>query len=306
MKSLVNKIVRLALLFSVMGTALSPAWASSDNNERSLDPTTSSARIFLGSAKNPDSVNVGVARVTGTVALDSNHPENSVVYLSIYPADEDWGAALSSEGKLPDGYVPDTSDHTLLTFKSERVVKTVDGKWEVTGNLMLTRVERNVTFDANEAYAGPVYGDPVIRTATQTVTFVFPATGIGTLSPAPTTGEKGQVFTLSASARISHEDFKELSPAISETNWPSVVANKSCETPSTIGEDYSGVNCSGTEIAVASVENCQVPGNVGEDYRGPICTPPDGDLTTIALELKLTKANVGASAEMVSGDHVGQ
>ena len=306
MKSLVNKIVRQALLFSVMGAALSPAWASSDNREWSVDSTTSSARIFLGSAKNPASVNVGVARVTGTVALDSNHPENSVVYLSIYPADEDWGAALSSEGNLPDGYVPDKSDHTLLTFKSKHVVKGSDGKLGVTGDLMLTRVQRSVTADANEAYAGPVYGDPVIRTTTQTGTFVFADPSVGTLSPAPSRGQKRPVLNVSASARISHDDFKELSTAIAETNWPSVVANETCEPPSTIGEDYSGVNCSGTEIAVASADNCQVPENVGEDYSGPICTPPDGDLTTIALELKLTKANVGASAEMVSGDRVGQ
>lgn len=306
MKSLVNKIVRLVALFSLMVAALSPAWASSDNSEWSLDSTTSSARIFLGSAKNLDPVNVGVARVTGTVTLDSNHPEKSVVYLRIYPSDEDWGAELSSEGKLPDGYVPDATDHTLLTFRSKRVVKTVDGKWEVSGNLMLSHVERNVTLDANEAYAGPVYGDPVIRTATQTATFVFPATSIGTFSPAPMTGEKISVLTVSASARINHEDFKPLSNAILETNWPSVVANETCERPSTIGDDYSGVNCSGTEIAVVSAENCQIPTNVGEDYSGPICTPPDGDLTTIALELKLTRANVGASAKMLVGDHAAQ
>jgi hypothetical protein len=146
----------------------------------------------------------------------------------------------------------------------------------------------------------------VIRTATQTVTFVFPATSIGTRSPAPTIGEKGPGLTLSASARINHEAFNELSPAISETNWPAVVANETCETPSTIGEGYSGVNCSGTGIAAASAENCQVSGNVGEDYSGPICTPPDGDLTTIAVELKLTKANVGASAKMLLGNRAAQ
>lgn len=76
----------------------------------SLDSTTSSARFFQGTAADPDSVNTGVARVTGKVKLDPNDLDNSVFDLSIYPADEQWRDALSPEGTLPAGYVPDATD----------------------------------------------------------------------------------------------------------------------------------------------------------------------------------------------------
>src|ERR1700730_15955128 len=75
----------------------------------------SNARLFQGSRANSDSVNPGVARVTGKVKLDANDLDASVFDLSIYPADEDWGHTLSREGALPIGYVPDATDQTLLT-----------------------------------------------------------------------------------------------------------------------------------------------------------------------------------------------
>jgi len=90
-------------------------------------------------------VNTGVGRVTGKVKLDTNNLDNSVFDLSIYPADEDWGTALSSEGDLPTGYVADATDQTLLTFKSQRILRTGNGDVEVIGDLTLTRVERSVT-----------------------------------------------------------------------------------------------------------------------------------------------------------------
>ena len=108
-------------------------------------------------------MNTGVARVTGKVKLDTNDLDASFFNLSIYPAGEDWGHALSPEGALPPGYVPDSTDQTLLTFNSSRILRTVDGKLEVIGDLTLTRVERTVTATPTEAYAGPVYGLSLIH-----------------------------------------------------------------------------------------------------------------------------------------------
>jgi polyisoprenoid-binding protein YceI len=99
-----------------------------------LDSSTSNARLFQGSKAIPDSVNTGVARVTGKVKLDTN-PANSVFDLSIYPADEDWGHALSPEGAMPTGYVPDATDLALLTFRSTRFLRTENGKFESSGIL---------------------------------------------------------------------------------------------------------------------------------------------------------------------------
>src|ERR1700730_17049524 len=89
-----------------------------------LDSSRSNARLFQGSRTNPDPVHNAIARVTGKVKLDTNDLDASFFDLSIYPADEDWGPALSREGTLPTGYVPDAPDQILLTFKSTRILRT--------------------------------------------------------------------------------------------------------------------------------------------------------------------------------------
>jgi hypothetical protein len=248
-------------------------------------------------------VNTGVARVTGKVKLDTNVPDNSIVDLSIYPADEDWGHALSPEGVLPTGYVPHATDRTLLIFKSTRILRTKNGKFEVVGDLTLTRVERAVTAVPTEAYAGAVYGDPVIHNETHEITFLFPGLSTlllpGTLTPAASQniGARESV----GSARVGHEDFPELLGAIKGTNWPSVVQNRDCHTPSTVGEDYSGVQCTGTLIAATSDDNCRMPASVGEDFGGILCTPATGNQTTIVLDLKFLHAVPEPSVGMLSG-----
>ena len=269
----------------VMLAAISPL-AFADGGTWSLDPKTSSARLFQGSTANPDSVNTGVARVIGDVRLDTNDLNNSVFDLSIYQADENWGHALNSKGSLPAGYVPDATDRTLMTFKSKQILRTENDKLKVIGKLRLTRVERSVTADANEGYAGPVYGNPVIHTETREVTFLL----------------KKDAQGLSASARVIHEDFPELLSAIQDTNWPSVVQNEHCQAAyEGGGEGYSGPACTGTLIAATHANN---PGAAyeggGEGYTGPVSTPPAGDQTTIVLDLKMLPANAGGAVAMLS------
>jgi polyisoprenoid-binding protein YceI len=312
MKSILKRIVGrisngafVIALAAVMSAVIFPTAAFASDGDRPLDPVTSSARLFLGSAKNPNSVNAGVARVTGTINLDETGPENSVVNLAIYPADEDWAAgALGPEGNLPSSYVPDASDHTLLTFKSTRTQRAADGAFDVTGDLTLIRVERSITADPSEAYSGPVYGSPVIYTVTEQATFTFsdPDSSSGTGSAV---ASQNSVLEVSGSSRIRHEDFKELSGAISGTNWPSVVAGEHCDA-SAVGEDYSGIKCTGTEIATRSADNCQAPPTIGEDYSGMVCALPAGDQTTIALDLRFSRPNNAATAEAISGDSAAQ
>ena len=278
----------------------SPAFAG---DTWTLDSSTSNARLFQGSRANPYSVNTGVARVTGKVKLDTNVPGNSIFDLSIYPADEDWGHALSPESALPSGHVPDATDQTLLTFKSTRSLRTENGKFEVIGGLTLTRVERTVTAAPTEAYAGPVYGDPVIHNETHEITFLFPSLS-AVLLPGPVTPAALQNIAsqeIVGAARVTDEGFPELLGAIKETNWPSVVLNKDCHTPSTVGEDYSGAQCTGILIAATSDDNCHVPASVGEDYSGIPCTPATGNQTTIVLDLKFLHAVPEPSAGMLLG-----
>jgi polyisoprenoid-binding protein YceI len=253
-----------------------------------LDSGRSNARLFQGSRANSDSVNTGVARVTGKVKLDANDLYASVFDLSIYPADENWGHVLSPEGALPTGYVPHATDQTLLTFKSTRILRTGNGQLEVIGNLTLTRVERAVTATPTEAYAGPVYSDPVVRNETREITFLFPSESAahlsGPLTPA-TLHTKG-VLEIVGAARVDREEFPELRIAIKETNWPPLVQDKDCHMPSTVGEDYSGAVCTGTLNAATRDDNCHMPASAGEDYSGPQCTPATGNRSTLVLDLK--------------------
>jgi len=292
----------LAISLSIVMIAVISPVAFASGGAWSLDPNTSSARFFQGSIANPDSLNSGVARVTGKVQLDPNHLDKSAFDLSIYPADESWEHAISPAGNLPTGYVPDATDHTLMTFQSTRILRTKGGKLEVIGDLTLTRVERSATATPSEAYAGPVYGDPVIHTETREITFLFPSLRAARLSgPLTPASLQKKELELSGSARVNHEDFPELLSAIKETNWPSVVQNENCHMPSTVGDDYSGAQCTGTMIATTRDDNCQMPASVGEDYSGALCTPAAGNQTTIVLDLKVLHRVSEPSYQTLSG-----
>jgi polyisoprenoid-binding protein YceI len=234
-----------------------------------LDASTSNARLFQGSKAISKSANTGIARVTGKVKLDTNDLHASFFDLSIYPADEDWGHTLSPEGTLPIGYVPDATDHILLTFKSTRILRTGNGKLEVIGDLTLTRAERTVTATPTETYAGPVYGDPVIHNETHEITFLFPSGSAAHLSGplTPAMQQKRGVLEIVGSARIDHDEFPELSSAIKDTNSLDVVQNEDCHMPSTVS--------------------------------GPQCTPATGNQTAIVLDLKFLHTVPEPSAGML-------
>jgi polyisoprenoid-binding protein YceI len=270
-----------------------------------LDPTRSSARVFQGSRANSESVNTAVARVTGKVKLDANDLDTSFFDLSIYPADENWGHVLSPEGALPTGYVPDATDQILLTFKSTRILRTEDGELEVTGDLTLTRVERTVTATPTEAYAGPVYGDPVIRNVTREITFLFPRVGAARLTESLTLAvqQTRGVLEVVGAARVDREEFPQLLSAVQDTNWPSVVQNEHCQAAySGGGEGYSGPVCTGTLIAATQADNCHTTySGGGEGYSGPVCTPAAGSQTTIVLDLKFLRKVPERSVEAQSG-----
>jgi polyisoprenoid-binding protein YceI len=268
-------------LFTFIIVMIAPL-ASAQSAPFSLNSDVSTASFYQGSRMNPESVNTGVARVMARVNLNPHDLGNSIVDLNIYPADENWGSALNAEGVLPTGFVPDATDHTLLTFNSERIQKTSDDKLQVTGNLTVTKVERSYTLTPSEAYAGPVYGDPVIHTSTLEITFLFRDP-----SALPTAKSSVSTMEVLGSAAVGQEDLPELLNAIQQTNWPSVVRNEECQNPSTIGEDYSGAQCTGTLIEATRHDNCQMSTSTGEDYSGPICALAAGNQTTIVLDLKL-------------------
>jgi hypothetical protein len=207
-------------------------------------------------------VNTTVAPVTGKVKLDINDLDSSFFTLSIYPADEDWGHALSPEGTLPAGYVPDSTDQTLLTFNSSRILSTVDGKLVVIGDLEWTRVERTVTATPTEGHTGPEDGNLVIRNIVNEIKFLFPSASAEHLSEplTPAMQQKRRVLEIVGSARIRREQLPELSSAMKETNWP------------------------------------------GEDDADPQCSPARGCETMIVLDLTFLHPVPKPSAGMLSGN----
>jgi polyisoprenoid-binding protein YceI len=268
-----------------------------------LDSSRSNARLFRGSRATSYSVNNDVARMTGKVKLDANDLDASFFDLSIYPADDNWGHVLSSEGAPPTGYVPDTTDQTLLTFRSTRILRRDNGQLDVIGDLTMTRVERTITATPTEDYAGPVYGDPVIHNETREITFLFPTASAAHVSGplTPAVQQTRGVLEIVGAARVDREEFPELLSATKETNWPPIVQNKDYHMPSTVGEGYSGAVCTGTLIAATRDDNCDMPGSVGEDYSGPRCTPATGNQTTIVLDLKFLHKVPEPSVEAHSG-----
>jgi hypothetical protein len=165
MKSIVApNAQRIVLILAIATIAAVPAMAKESNWK--LDANHSTARIVLGA----NAVNVGVAHVSGKVELDAAEPTNSVFDLSIDPA----------EGKL-------------ITFKSRRAAMNPDGKLEVSGDLTLSRVVRQVILNPAEDYSGPVYGEPTQQTVTRKITFVVPivtAEGRRKSLPRPTSSVK--------------------------------------------------------------------------------------------------------------------
>ena len=183
-----------------------------------LDPQLSIARLLVGSRSN--ALETGLARVSGDVVFDSNDLSDPSVNLKITSGNE---AA---------------ADYAKMSFTSKRSAMTSDGKLIVTGDLSVTRIERSVTADPNEAYAGPQYGDPVAHTDTHQIALTF-------ADPRQLAARDGTML-FSGTTFVIREDFPLLVDAVTLDDWPTVMVNdKKCEvSPTTVGEDYSGVKCS--------------------------------------------------------------
>jgi hypothetical protein len=266
-----------------------------------LDSNKSNARLFQSSRANSESVNAAVARVTGKVKLDANDLDASFFDLSIYPADENWGRILSLAGALPTGYSPNSTDQSLLTFKSTRILRTGTGRLEVVGDLTLTSAQRTVIAAPAGVHAGPVYRDPVIHKITREVMFLFPSENAAHLARplTPAVQQTKGVLEVVGAAHVDHEEEPELLSAVRETSWSPVVLNKGCM-PSPAAQEYTRAVCTGTLIAATRVDNCNMPSSVGEDYSGPQGAPGDNQ-TTIVLDLKFLHKVPEPSVEADSG-----
>lgn len=205
-------------------------------------------------------VTLGFARVTGRVELNNDDLARSSFNLRIYPADS-MLPDIDEEGKFLSMWLADLSNHTLICFHSKGAVRTAEGRLQTTGNLVITRVDRNLESSSpSEAYAGPIYGQPMVHRVSREATFVFDA---------PTADGKGQKdgVVASGSTRMFREDFPQLVRAVLATYWPPVVQDRNCQPATGTGEDYQGAICTGTVLMAGALP--EAPHSSGaEDYPG--------------------------------------
>jgi len=200
---------------------------------------------------------LGFARVTGRVYVDNNDLAKSSFDLRVYPANA-MVPAIDEDGKFLSEWLSNLSNHTLVCFHSKGAVRTADGRLQTTGNLILTRVDRNVEANPTEAYAGPVYGAPMIHRVSHEVTFVLD------LPAANAKAQKDGGIVMTGSTHMFREDFPQLVRAVVSTYWPPVVQDKNCPTPAAASEDYRGSQCTGRMLMAPSLpEAPQAAG--GED-----------------------------------------
>jgi hypothetical protein len=223
---------------------------------------------FLSSQAKAESLNAGVAAVNGKIQLVASNPTTSFAEFTIIS--------------------PDTGTvQAKIAFKSTRTV-VQNAEIDVIGDLTLTVLEREVTLNPSEDYAGAIYGERAAHKVTRQVVFVLPRE----MGAEP----KAKV---SATALIAFESFPELLPAIYAASWPPVVENERCEMPSNIGEDYAGPSCSGTMIVTHNV--LSDPSGGTEDYRGFDSAPRAGNQVTIVLNLYPTRKGYLGTASFVVG-----
>jgi hypothetical protein len=149
---------------------------------------------------------------------------------------------IGEDGKFLTHWLENMSNHTLVCFHSKNVVRLPDGRLQATGELAVTRVDRNVEMTPTEAYAGPVYGPPMVHRVSREATFIFD------MPASNGTKQKEDSIKASGSTSMFREDFPQLVSAVVNTYWPPLVQDENCQQPP-VSEAYSGSQCTGTYLS---------------------------------------------------------
>lgn len=236
--------------------------------------------------KTKSNVTIGYARLNGRVVIDNDNLAKSSFDLRFYPSTA-MSPVIDEDGKFLNRWLADLSNHTLVCFHSKRVVRTPDGRLQATGELAVTRVDRDVDADPTEAYSGPVYGPPMIHRISREGTFIFDF-------PAAGNGQKESSVKASGSTSMFREDFPQLLKTVVNTYWPTVVQDEKCQNPGAT-EAYSGPQCTGTFLEAPGL-----PGNyaanaedigVSQDFNSIV-----GSHLNILVHLRLTPSSQSETA----------
>ena len=286
-----NMISRLLIASVLAGAFTAPSQAQTGSYK--VDSDHSDARLSIdGTVNNTNqTITLGAARVAGTVNLDKNDLADSTFAFNLYPATS-LSPAIDQEGKPVKGTGSDLANYALVSFQSQRVSSTSDGRFRVTGNLVLTRVDRNVDSAPSEAYAGQVYSGPaIIHRVVREASFL-----VALSDPPSAENERNREIEASATGAIIREDFPELLETLSDMNWPPVVQEEKCLWPATAGEDYAGDSCTGNVVQLPSLP--MIYTGFGEDYSGPRAASVQlGNHLTILLHMRLTGEQPQLSAK---------
>jgi polyisoprenoid-binding protein YceI len=194
----------------------------------------------------------GYAKVHGAFRLDDADPTNSKIDFSFYPGNSQ-GSPITEDGKIQAAWLANAANNTLVCFHSKKVARTPDGKLQATGDLVLTRIDRNVDDTPSEAYAGPVYGPAMVHRVSREAIFVFDP-------PSPSGNQKNAVSKTVGSTSLSRENFPGLLRAVIGTHWPTLVQDEQCWNPAGGTEDYRGFQCTGTFLKPADLPSATQAG----------------------------------------------
>jgi polyisoprenoid-binding protein YceI len=200
------------------------------------------------------SYTLGYARVNGEIMLDDANVANSKFELHMYPADA-MAPPIGEGGKTMNQYMADMANHTLICFHSKEVTRTADGKVKVAGELVLTRVDRNVEIEPSEAYSGPTYGPPIVHRVVREVSFTF--------DPPAAKAKNAQ---MTGSTNLARENYPHLVKAVLTASWPPLVQDEKSHNTAGGTEDYHGNDCTGHYLSGSGLP--PAPVQVGEDYPG--------------------------------------
>lgn len=234
-------------------------------------------------------VTLGFARVIGRVEVDNDDLAKSSFDFRVYPANT-MSPPIDEDGKSLNQWLATLSNHTLVCFHSKGAVRTADGRLQTTGNLILTRVDRNVDVTPSEAYAGPVYGPPMIHRVSHEATFVFD------FPAADGKGQKDGGIVASGSTRMFREDYPQLVKAVVSTYWPPVVQDKNCQAPAGAGEDYHGSLCTGTLLMAPALPEAPLASNAEDIGAAQNFNALVGNRLNILVHMRLLPKSSGQAA----------
>jgi polyisoprenoid-binding protein YceI len=281
--------VVVLLGLGVLGLSGSSSNPDSTSGNWQVDYRRSDAKLITDATtdygKTKINVTLGYARVTGAAILDDADPAKSRFDFRIYPATS-MTPVIGEDGKFLSHWLENMSNHTLVCFHSKKVVRTADGHLQATGELAITRVDRNVEAIPSEGYAGPVYGPPMVHRVAREATFVFDL---------PANGGKESYIKVSGSTSMFREDFPQLVGAVVNTYWPPLVQDETCRVPDA-NEAFNGTQCTGTFMSASGLPEAPHAANAEDIGAQQGFNTVVGNHLTILVHMRLMAKGSAQSA----------